>query len=117
MHANSPQAIANVMSLEPSERCVPIRCRTFALGEDSGAPRCHRRGCGNTCAIGALARDLTLGAVSEATERDAYGIVLARRSLVGGRPCSAIEIAATGALRAARRGEMVRPAQERETTR
>jgi N-methylhydantoinase B len=195
VHANSPQSMANFMSLELSEHRFPIRFRDFALREDSGGAGWHRGGCGSTYAIEALAptivsvlgdradtapfgvagggpaapsvvefttggetwrpamrgkeekrvleagdsirvaspggggwgdplardlaaveQDLDLGYVSETSAREAYGAVIAERRLVGGRPRYRIDVAASEALRAERRGDAVRPARQREMT-
>jgi N-methylhydantoinase B len=46
VNANSPQSMANFMSLELSEHRFPLRFNYFALREDSGGAGWHRGGCG-----------------------------------------------------------------------
>jgi N-methylhydantoinase B len=48
VHGNTPQSMANFMSLEMSEHRYPVRFEHFALREDSGGPGWHRGGCGSS---------------------------------------------------------------------
>jgi N-methylhydantoinase B len=48
VHGNTPQSMANFMSLEVSEHRYPLRFDHFAIREDSGGPGEHRGGCGTS---------------------------------------------------------------------
>jgi len=48
VHGNTPQSMANFMSLEVSEHRYPLRFDEFAIREDSGGPGEHRGGCGTS---------------------------------------------------------------------
>ena len=47
VHGNTPQSMANFMSLEMSEHRYPVRFDYFRMREDSGGPGWHRGGCGS----------------------------------------------------------------------
>ena len=47
VHGNTPQSMANFMSLEMSEHRYPLRFDYFRMREDSGGPGWHRGGCGS----------------------------------------------------------------------
>ena len=47
VHGNTPQSMANFMSLEMSEHRYPVRFDYFRLREDSGGAGWHRGGCGS----------------------------------------------------------------------
>jgi len=47
VHGNTPQSMANFVSLEMSEHRYPLRFDYFRLREDSGGPGWHRGGCGS----------------------------------------------------------------------
>ncbi len=47
VHGNTPQSMANFMSLEMSEHRYPVRFEHFSLREDSGGAGWHRGGCGS----------------------------------------------------------------------
>jgi len=66
--------------------------------------------------LGAVEQDLNLCYVSETSAREAYGAVIAERRLVGGRPRYRIDVAASEARRAERRGGAVRPGRQKEMT-
>lgn len=55
VHGNTPQSMANFVSLEASEHRYPIRFDYFALREDSGGAGLHRGGCGTAYGFTALA--------------------------------------------------------------
>lgn len=55
VHGNTPQSMANFVSLEASEHRYPIRFDFFALREDSSGPGKHRGGCGSTYGFTSLA--------------------------------------------------------------
>jgi N-methylhydantoinase B len=55
VHGNTPQSMANFVSLEASEHRYPIRFDYFALREDSGGAGRHRGGDGSTYRIRATA--------------------------------------------------------------
>ncbi|OGA80066.1 MAG: hypothetical protein A3G81_33775 [Betaproteobacteria bacterium RIFCSPLOWO2_12_FULL_65_14] len=47
VHGNTPQSMANFMSLEMSEHRYPLRFDYFRIREDSGGAGWHRGGCGS----------------------------------------------------------------------
>ncbi len=47
VHGNTPQSMANFMSLEMSEHRYPLRFDYFRMREDSGGAGRHRGGCGS----------------------------------------------------------------------
>lgn len=55
VHGNTPQSMANFVSLEASEHRYPIRFDYFALREDSSGAGAHRGGCGTSYGFTALA--------------------------------------------------------------
>lgn len=55
VNGNTPQSMANFVSLEASEHRYPIRFDYFALREDSGGAGLHRGGCGTAYGFTALA--------------------------------------------------------------
>ena len=55
VNGNTPQSMANFVSLEASEHRYPIRFDYFALREDSGGAGLHRGGCGTRYGFTALA--------------------------------------------------------------
>jgi N-methylhydantoinase B len=59
VHGNTPQSMANFVSLEASEHRYPVRFDYFALREDSGGAGTHRGGDGSTYRIRAWAPCLT----------------------------------------------------------
>lgn len=48
VHGNTPQSMANFMSLEVSEHRYPLRFDYFGIRDDSGGAGEHRGGCGTT---------------------------------------------------------------------
>ncbi len=55
VHGNTPQSMANFMSLEMSEHRYPLRFEYFRMREDSGGAGWHRGGCGSEYGFSALA--------------------------------------------------------------
>lgn len=54
VHGNTPQSMANFVSLEASEHRYPIRFDYFAIREDSGGAGTHHGGCGTSYGFTAL---------------------------------------------------------------
>lgn len=51
VHGNTPQSMANFVSVEMSEHRYPVRFQYFAMREDSGGSGRHRGGCGSEYGI------------------------------------------------------------------
>lgn len=59
VHGNTPQSMANFMSLEVSEHRYPLRFDYFAIRDDSGGAGEHRGGCGTTYGFSAWSEMVT----------------------------------------------------------
>ena len=73
VHGNTPQSMANFVSLEASEHRYPIRFNYFALREDSGGAGRHRGGCGTTYGITAWA-DCVVTALGDRADHVPFGL-------------------------------------------
>lgn len=84
VHGNTPQSMANFVSLEASEHRYPIRFDYFALREDSGGAGAHRGGCGSAYGFTAVA-DCEVSILGDRVDH-------APRGVAGGRPARANEV-------------------------
>ncbi len=78
VHGNTPQSMANFVSLEASEHRYPIRFDYFAIREDSGGAGAHRGGCGTTYGFTATA-PCKVTILGDRADRSGSGVA-------GGRP-------------------------------
>lgn len=79
-HGNTPQSMANFMSLEASEHRYPVRFEYFRLREGSGGAGWHRGGDGTSYRFEATA-DLVLTILGDRADHAPFGIE-------GGRPAA-----------------------------
>lgn len=73
VHGNTPQSMANFMSIEMSEHRFPIRFEHFSLREDSGGPGTRRGGCGSSYRLRALS-DVTVSVLGDRVDHCPFGI-------------------------------------------
>jgi N-methylhydantoinase B len=81
VHGNTPQSMANFMSLEMSEHRYPIRFRQFAMREDSGGAGRFRGGCGTSYCF-ELWSDALVSVLGDRADHQPFGIA-------GGQPAAA----------------------------
>jgi len=81
VHGNTPQSMANFVSLEASEHRYPIRFDYFALREDSAGAGSHRGGCGSAYGFTAVA-DCEVSILGDRVDHAPQGVA-------GGRPARA----------------------------
>jgi N-methylhydantoinase B len=81
VHGNTPQSMANFMSLEMSEHRYPIRFRQFAIREDSGGAGRFRGGCGTSYCF-ELRSDALVSVLGDRADHRPFGIT-------GGLPAAA----------------------------
>ena len=74
IHGNTPQSMANFMSIEMSEHRYPVRFDYFRMRGDSGGAGWHRGGCGSEYRIEARA-DCTVSVLGDRVDRPPFGIV------------------------------------------
>jgi N-methylhydantoinase B len=73
VHGNTPQSMANFMSLEMSEHRYPVRFSYFRLREDSGGPGWHRGGCGSEYSFSARS-DCVVSVLGDRVDRPPFGV-------------------------------------------
>ncbi|MDO8596642.1 MAG: hydantoinase B/oxoprolinase family protein, partial [Sulfuricaulis sp.] len=74
INGNSPQSMANFMSLEMSEHRFPLRFDYFKIREDSGGAGWHRGGCGTAYGFTAWA-DCIVSVLGDRVDYAPFGIV------------------------------------------
>lgn len=74
VHGNTPQSMANFMSLEVSEHRYPLRFDYFAVREDSGGAGEHRGGCGTTYGFTAWSEMVT-SVLGDRVDHKPFGVV------------------------------------------
>lgn len=73
VHGNTPQSMANFMSLEVSEHRYPLRFDYFAIREDSGGAGEHRGGCGTTYGFTAWS-DMVTSVLGDRVDHVPFGV-------------------------------------------
>lgn len=73
VHGNTPQSMANFMSLEMSEHRYPVRFNYFRLREDSGGAGWHRGGCGSEYSFSARSECL-VSVLGDRVDRPPFGV-------------------------------------------
>lgn len=73
VHGNTPQSMANFMSLEASEHRYPVRFEYFALREGSGGAGWHRGGDGTRYRF-AVTADMVVTILGDRADHDPFGI-------------------------------------------
>jgi N-methylhydantoinase B len=74
VHGNTPQSMANFVSLEASEHRYPVRFEYFRLREGSGGAGWHRGGDGTSYRVTATS-DLVVSILGDRADRAPFGIV------------------------------------------
>jgi N-methylhydantoinase B len=74
VNGNTPQSMANFMSLEMSEHRFPLRFDFFALREDSGGSGEWRGGCGTTYGFSVWS-DTLVSVLGDRVDQQPFGIV------------------------------------------
>lgn len=74
VNGNTPQSMANFMSLEMSEHRFPLRFDFFALREDSGGAGEWRGGCGTTYGFSVWS-DTLVSVLGDRVDQQPFGIV------------------------------------------
>lgn len=74
VHGNTPQSMANFMSIESSEHRYPIMFEHFKIREGSGGAGYHRGGTGTSYSIRSLSDDVIVSIMGDRAKFQPFGI-------------------------------------------